>query len=68
MSLWPSISGVALRIRSIRAWTLGSIGWALRQSEPWQHGGGEQERVFECHAAGLGTGTARAIEGLPFVA
>ena len=27
-SLWPSISGVALRIRSIRAWTLGSIGWA----------------------------------------
>src|SRR6476661_2182513 len=27
MSLWPSISGVALRIRSIRACTLGSIGW-----------------------------------------
>src|SRR6476619_6852262 len=28
MSLWPSISGVALRIRSIRALTLGSICWA----------------------------------------
>ena len=26
--MWPSISGVALRIRSIRVATLGSIGWA----------------------------------------
>src|SRR5262245_59601641 len=28
MSLWPSIKGVALRIRSMRAFTLGSICWA----------------------------------------
>ncbi len=56
MSLWPSISGVALRIRSIRAWTLGSIGWAWAMAGLSVMAAARRSNFFPVIRKGLGSG------------
>ena len=66
-SLWPSISGVCLRMRSMRAWTLGSIGWA----ESGAAASSAAARSMVSHGARLYEGAARRVNAAgmdrPFV-
>ena len=65
MSLWPSISGVALRMRSIRAWTLGSIGWAWAMVGLSVMAAARRSNFFPVMRKGLGSGLQpRNREGL----
>ena len=67
--MWPSISGVAFRIRSIRAWTLGSIDCALAEAGIIAIAPASRRKCLDRHGRGLGTAGLRAqSRGLRFVA